>query len=166
MLLWQIWDVGIYGICNVSFEHCTGPVCIQWQNASCLQFAVCRMRHNLSSWASIMCLCSVALHKHMSSGESHGSEVKILTRSAHWRKAIQSALEKSNTRQVHWRKAIDLVQNTICTFLGSHTVGAGWATGANNVNMQIFDGSPITWDKKGTHRSTIVGSQGWQKGLL
>ena len=84
----------------MSFEHCTGPVCIQWQNASCLQFAVCRMRHNLSSWASIMCLCSVALHKHMSSGESHGSEVKILTRSAHWRKAIKkkSTLEKGNSK--------------------------------------------------------------------
>ena len=98
--------------------------------AKCKLFAVCSMQF---AECDIICLlghlsfaCAASPSNSTCRQEiSHDSEVKILTRSAHWRKAIQSALEKSNTRQVHWRKAIDLVQNTICTFLGSHTVGAG-----------------------------------------
>ena len=98
MHLWQIWAVCINRICNVAI----GKVSNDKMQAVCsMQYAVYRMRHHLSSWASIMCLRAVPPCTSTCRQEiSHGSEVKIFTRSAHWRKAIKkkSTLEKGNTK--------------------------------------------------------------------
>ena len=111
---------------------CADPVCIQYPNAS-IMHVVCIMQYavsNLQHHLSFWAsiMCSATLHQEISHSSAENIDAKC-------------AQERSNKKK---------------SALGSHS--AGREPGANNVNMQNCDRSPIAWDKEGTQPRMTVRS--------